>query len=130
MWFRFSRPDYFYVGHYRLVAASDSSPWNRGVSIGVGFFVLHARWNEGRSESEGVHYPTQSVHRITINGTEWAVSGDVMSYDRLLAFTNQRTGATVTYWDRRSDKAGTLSPGQRVLLSDGMAFTAVHTSAA
>jgi hypothetical protein len=57
MWFRFSRPDYFYIGRYRVVDASDSVPFNRGLSLGFGFFVLHCRWNEGRSQSEGIHYP-------------------------------------------------------------------------
>ncbi len=130
MWFRFSRPDYFYVGHYRLIDAGDASPWNRGISVGFGLFVLHCRWNKGRSESEGVHYPQQRVSRVTVNGMEWPLPGEVMSYERVLALTSKKAGATVTWYDRQSKVGGTLAPGDRILLKDGLVFNAVMTGAA
>lgn len=65
MWFRLWRPDYFYLGRSRLLDASDGSPFNRGWSLGFGFFVLTARWNEGRPvSSDGIHYPVRSLAAI------------------------------------------------------------------
>lgn len=130
MWFRFSRPDYFYVGHYRLIDAGDASPWNRGITIGFGLFMLHARWNNDRSESEGVHYPTRRVSDIEINGTRWPLQGDAASYEMICAFAGQGRGATVTWFDRATRAGGTLIAGERLLLRHGLVFTAVMTDSA
>lgn len=130
MWFRFSRPDYFYTKHYRVIDAGDGSPWNRGISIGFGFFILHCRWNVGRSESEGVHYPTQRTSRVTVNGTEWPVSGEAWSYETICHFAGTRPGATVTWRDRETGTGGALAPGERVMLKDGLVLNAVMTGAA
>jgi hypothetical protein len=130
MWFRFSRPDYFYARHYRVLDASDESPFNRGVSIGFGFFVLHCRWNEGRSESDGIHYLNKPHFTVVINGERTPVARDVPTYEHVAALAGKKRGVTVVYSDRAGNRHGTLCAGQRVLLSDGMEFTAVFTGSA
>src|ERR1700692_4082110 len=128
MWFRFSRPDYFYLGRFRLVDAGDASPFNRGLSLGFGFFVLHCRWNEGRSESDGIHYPAKPYLTIVINGERMPIAAEVLSYEGMAALAGKKPGVTVTYWDPTSDRNGSLRPGQRVLVTDGMVFDAVFTN--
>lgn len=131
MWFRFSRPDYFYVGRNTLLDAGDASPWNRGWAIGFGFFVLTCRWNEGRSESyDGVHYPDRPRFTVKINGDRLTLSRDVVTYESLITLAGQRPGASVTWSDRESGRSGTLIRGQRVMLTEGMDFCAVMTNAA
>lgn len=130
MWFRFSRPDFFYVGRYRLVDAGDGSPFNRGWSQGFGLFVLNVRWNEGRSESDGIHYPEKPRRLVTINGSKVSLSVDVASYELIVALAGTGKEATVTYHDAAAQTGGSLSPGRRVLLTDGMVFNAVVTGSA
>lgn len=130
MWFRFSRPDFFYVGRYRLLDAGDASPFNRGWSQGFGLFVLNVRWNEGRSESDGIHYPDKPRHEITINGSKCTLSVDVASYELIVALAGAGKEATVTFHDRAAQTGGCLWPGGRVLLTDGMVFNAVVTGSA
>jgi hypothetical protein len=68
VWFRFWRPDYFWIGSSKILWASDNSPFNRGQSLGFGFFAVDLRWNEGRSVSrEGIHYGGE-VHHHGIPG--------------------------------------------------------------
>ncbi|WP_439398660.1 hypothetical protein ACRQ5Q_15000 [Bradyrhizobium sp. PMVTL-01] len=129
MWFRFSKPDYFYLGRYRLLDASDMSPFNRGVSIGFGFFVFHARWNEGRSEShEGLHYPDKPRFDCLINGQRISLP-EIASYELICSLAGQPQ-ATVTYRSKDGLRHGMMGLGDKVLTSYGMVFSAVTTGAA
>jgi hypothetical protein len=130
MWFRFSRPDYFYLGRSRLVDAVDASPFNRGTSLGFGFVVLHCRWNEGRSENDGIYYPTKPHLTVVINGQKMPIATEVLSYEAIASLASKKPGVTITYWDRASDRNGSLRPGQKVLVTDGMVFDAMYTNAA
>jgi len=127
MWFRFSRPDYFYIGRYRVVDASDSVPFNRGLSLGFGFFVLHCRWNEGRSQSEGIHYPEKPRFTVVINGQKLTVATEVLSYRGIVALAGERPGASVTYRERDGGRSGVLFTGEKVIVTDGMIINAVMT---
>lgn len=129
MWFRFSKPDYFYVGRYQLLDAGDLSPFNRGVSIGLGFTVLHARWNEGRSVGhDGLHTPDQARHWCFINGSKVSLP-EIASYELICMMAGQPQ-ATVTYRSPNKVRRGFMMAGDKVLTSEGMAFTAVATGAA
>lgn len=130
MWFRFSRPDFFYVGRYRVVDAGDRSPFNRGWSQGFGFFVLHCRWNVGRSETEGVHYADQPRARITINGDSLVVCREAIDYAGIVALAGERHGASVSFYDSEDGRCGDLRPGQRVLLTDSIMFETAVCGAA
>lgn len=129
MWFRFSKPDYFYVGRSRLLDAGDLSPFNRGFSIGFGFFVFHARWNEGRSQGyDGLHTPEQTRHWVYINGQKVSLP-EVVSYE-LICMMSGQPQATVTYRSKDRDTRRMMSRGEKVLTSEEMIFTAVTTGAA
>ena len=126
MWFRFSKPDYFYVGRYRLLDASDLSPFNRGISIGLGFTVFHVRWNEGRSvDHDGIHHPEQARHWCFVNGRKISLP-EIASYELICAMAGQPQ-ATVTYGTPDRARCGLMMPGDKVLTSNGMAFNAVTT---
>lgn len=136
MWFRFWRPDYFYVRHVRLIDAGDGSPFNRGWDQGFGFFVLTVRWNEGRSASnDGIHYPEPLPKRVTINGEDHAWSGGFISYEDVVRLAKQPAYASVTYHRAAWPKPdGCLVPGKAVIASrdpiKNTVFNAAVTGAA
>lgn len=128
MWFRFSKPDYFYVGRYRLVDAGDRSPFNCGWSQGFGFFVLHCRWNDGRDESsDGIHYPARKPVALNVNGRLVMWSDCWLSYAEILKLANQRTGATVVWKDQFNRKGTMHAASDPIIATNGMEIDAVMT---
>jgi len=128
MWFSFSRPDYLYFGRYRLLDAGDRSAFNRGWSQGFGFFVLNVRWNEGRSvSSDGLHYADHPRFGVTLNGGWLPLHREAVSYEDIVMLAGERHGATVTFWHRDDDTSGSLRPGQKILVTEGMVFNAFMT---
>lgn len=69
--------------------------------------------------------------RVTINGQPWTLCGDTASYEDVVASLGDHgTDRTVTWYARGEGTGGTLTPGQRVPLTDGLVFNAVVTGSA
>ena len=132
MWFRISRPDYFYLRHNKLLDAGDRSAFNRGWAQGFGFFVLTCRWNEDRSVStDGLHYADHPFFTVVMNGDRIPIQREALSYEDVLLLEGLPKGASVTWWDKAGNGGnGSLRPGERIALTEGMVFNAAVTGRA
>ena len=70
------------------------------------------------------------MKKIIVNGVEKEVGDVTIGYIRAAALANKEAahGPTVTF--KKKDKSGTLSPGDVVLVEDGMNFNVAITGGA
>jgi hypothetical protein len=68
-----------------------------------------------------------------LNGRDFALPADEISYAAAVKLAGgivEQDGYTVTYYHGRNEAAGTLAPGESVLLGVGMVFNVVRTDGA